>query len=74
CWTGALLRAVYTAYVGGNNLEVGRTAGHYAAQQLTTKGFRRCCWTGALLRAVYTAYVGGNNLEVGRTAGHYAAQ
>jgi signal transduction histidine kinase/AraC-like DNA-binding protein len=29
---------LYTAYVGGNNLEVGRTAGHYAAQLLGQKG------------------------------------
>jgi signal transduction histidine kinase/DNA-binding response OmpR family regulator len=29
---------LYTAYVGGNNLEVGRTAGHYAAQQLHQRG------------------------------------
>jgi len=29
---------LYTAYVGGNNLEVGRTAGHYAAQLLSQKG------------------------------------
>jgi ABC-type sugar transport system substrate-binding protein len=29
---------LYTAYVGGNNLEVGRTAGHYAAQLLHQKG------------------------------------
>ncbi|MFD1872617.1 substrate-binding domain-containing protein [Hymenobacter bucti] len=29
---------LYTAYVGGNNLEVGRTAGHYAAQLLSRKG------------------------------------
>lgn len=28
----------YTAYVGGNNLEVGRTAGHYAAQLLQRSG------------------------------------
>jgi len=28
----------YTAYVGGNNLEVGRTAGRYAAQQLRGRG------------------------------------
>ncbi|AMR27857.1 hypothetical protein A0257_12670 [Hymenobacter psoromatis] len=29
---------LYTAYVGGNNLEVGRTAGHYAAQLLRERG------------------------------------
>ncbi len=29
---------LYTAYVGGNNLEVGRTAGHYAAQLLHQRG------------------------------------
>ena len=29
---------LYTAYVGGNNLEVGRTAGHYAAQALHQRG------------------------------------
>ncbi|MBT9395258.1 substrate-binding domain-containing protein [Hymenobacter sp. NST-14] len=29
---------LYTAYVGGNNLEVGRTAGHYAAQLLGQRG------------------------------------
>lgn len=29
---------LYTAYVGGNNLEVGRTAGHYAAQLLRRRG------------------------------------
>jgi len=29
---------LYTAYVGGNNLEVGRTAGHYAAQLLQQQG------------------------------------
>ncbi|WBA41507.1 hybrid sensor histidine kinase/response regulator transcription factor [Hymenobacter canadensis] len=29
---------LYTAYVGGNNLEVGRTAGHYAAQLLQGRG------------------------------------
>ena len=29
---------LYTAYVGGNNLEVGRTAGHYAAQLLHGRG------------------------------------
>ena len=29
---------LYTAYVGGNNLEVGRTAGHYAAQLLHGHG------------------------------------
>ncbi|AMJ65153.1 substrate-binding domain-containing protein [Hymenobacter sp. PAMC 26628] len=29
---------LYTAYVGGNNLEVGRTAGHYAAQLLRGRG------------------------------------
>ncbi|TFZ66898.1 helix-turn-helix domain-containing protein [Hymenobacter sp. UV11] len=29
---------LYTAYVGGNNREVGRTAGHYAAQQLHERG------------------------------------
>ncbi|GAC1586979.1 MAG: substrate-binding domain-containing protein [Hymenobacter sp.] len=29
---------LYTAYVGGNNLEVGRTAGHYAAQLLHRQG------------------------------------
>jgi signal transduction histidine kinase/CheY-like chemotaxis protein/AraC-like DNA-binding protein len=29
---------LYTAYVGGNNLEVGRTAGHYAAQLLHRRG------------------------------------
>jgi signal transduction histidine kinase/DNA-binding response OmpR family regulator len=28
----------YTAYVGGNNKEVGRTAGHYAAQLLRRQG------------------------------------
>ncbi|MDO7887187.1 substrate-binding domain-containing protein [Hymenobacter cheonanensis] len=28
----------YTAYVGGNNLEVGRTAGRYVAQQLHERG------------------------------------
>ncbi|UOQ68673.1 substrate-binding domain-containing protein [Hymenobacter volaticus] len=28
----------YTAYVGGNNVEVGRTAGHYAAQLLQRRG------------------------------------
>jgi signal transduction histidine kinase/DNA-binding response OmpR family regulator len=28
----------YTAYVGGNNKEVGRTAGHYAAQLLRRRG------------------------------------
>ena len=29
---------LYTAYVGGNNQEVGRTAGHYAAQLLHGRG------------------------------------
>ncbi|WP_143434993.1 hybrid sensor histidine kinase/response regulator transcription factor [Hymenobacter roseosalivarius] len=29
---------LYTAYVGGNNQEVGRTAGHYAAQLLRRRG------------------------------------
>ena len=29
---------LYTAYVGGNNREVGRTAGHYAAQLLGGRG------------------------------------
>ena len=29
---------LYTAYVGGNNPEVGRTAGHYAAQLLHRRG------------------------------------
>jgi len=29
---------LYTAYVGGNNQEVGRTAGHYAAQLLHQRG------------------------------------
>ena len=29
---------LYTAYVGGNNQEVGRTAGHYAAQLLRGRG------------------------------------
>ena len=29
---------LYTAYVGGNNLDVGRTAGHYAAQLLHQQG------------------------------------
>ena len=29
---------LYTAYVGGNNQEVGRTAGHYAAQLLRQRG------------------------------------
>ena len=29
---------LYTAYVGGNNLKVGRTAGHYAAQLLRRSG------------------------------------
>ncbi|RYY21109.1 MAG: hypothetical protein EOO36_01640, partial [Cytophagaceae bacterium] len=29
---------LYTAYVGGNNLAVGRTAGHYAAQLLHQRG------------------------------------
>ena len=29
---------LYTAYVGGNNREVGRTAGHYAAQLLHGRG------------------------------------
>ena len=29
---------LYTAYVGGNNLDVGRTAGHYAAQLLNQRG------------------------------------
>ncbi len=29
---------LYTAYVGGNNQEVGRTAGHYAAQLLHERG------------------------------------
>lgn len=29
---------LYTAYVGGNNREVGRTAGHYAAQLLRGRG------------------------------------